>query len=210
MAKNETDTAQQKIFKFTERVRTVAESAEPPIDNKTGQLKFLNIQPELQPLADLFATKFEQQQKANETLSAQVGRLSNSVANLASKMDDKVVHDKAPDLVISPFADPDAADVAYVDSALPAEAWYQCTTNDLALPVGITASRLGLLFRLAGIQGNPKYHYAIRTGKSTVQRYRATALRELLERARSGTVNGIKQHEIEKLEKYFRIQQLLS
>ncbi len=182
-----------------------------PVDNQTGQLKFLNIAPELQPLAELFATKFESQQKANISLSEQVGRLSNSVGSLASKMENKVVHDKEPDLVISPFPDPDCADVAYVDSALPAEAWYQCTTSDLAGLVGITASRLGFLFRLAGIQGDPKYHYAIRSGRtSMLQRYRATALRELLERARSQKFDGIKQHEIEKLEKYFRLQRLLT
>jgi hypothetical protein len=208
MSKRENE-AQQKIYNFTERIRNVAEAAEMPADSQTGQLKFLNITPELQPLADFFANKFEAQQQANQTLSSQVGRLSNSVANLAAKMEDKVVHDKAPDLVISPFSDPDAADVAYVDSALPAEAWYPCTTADLAGLVELTASRLGYLFRLAGIQGNPKFHYPIRTGKSGVlQRYRATALRELFDKARAGKVNGIKQYELEKLEKYFRLHQL--
>jgi len=208
MSENE---AQQKIFKLTERIRTVAEGSEQPVDSRNGQLKFLNITPELQPLADLFATKFEQQQRSNETLSSQVGRLSNSVASLAAKMEDKVVHDKAPDLVISPFADPDRADVAYVDSPLAAEAWYPCTTGDLAALVDITPSRLGLHFRNAGIQGNPKFHYAIRTGKKgTLQRYRATALAELLTLSRSGKVQGIKQYEVEKLEKYFRLHQLIT
>lgn len=208
---SESEAMQQKIFSLTERIKTVAETAEQPVDSKSGQLKFLNIQPEFQPLADLFATKFEQQQVANEKLSTQVGRLSNSVANLAAKMEDKVVHDKAPDLVISPFSDPDKADVAYVDSPLPAEAWYPCTTTDLAVLVDLTASRLGFLFREAGIQGNPKFHYPIRTGKAGVlQRYRATALRELMDKAKAGKIQDIKPYEIDKLEKYFRLHQLLT
>lgn len=202
---------QQKLLHVVEKIQPALDEKQPVIDKDSGQVMLLNITPELKPLADFFANRFDAAQKTNEQLSNKVERLSNSVAGLASKMEDKVVHDKAPDLVISPFADPDRADVAYVHSPLAAEAWYPCTTGDLAALVDITASRLGLHFRNAGIQGNPKFHYSIRTGKKGVlQRYRATALPELLELARAGKVQGIKQYEIDKLEKYFRLHQLMT
>lgn len=209
--------AQQKLFQFKQKVRNITEFPDSPVEGQDGQMKLFTISKEIQQLSDLFSTKFEQQQKsmevqnkANEVLSNQVGRLSATVANLTTKIEDKVVHDKNPDLVISPYADPDAAEVAFVDSALPAEAYYPCSTTDLAQPVGIAASRLGTLFKNAGIQGNPRFHYAIKTGKSMIiQRYKATAIKELLDRAKANKVPGIKLAEIDKIAKYFRLQQLL-
>lgn len=128
----------------------------------------------------------------------QVNRLGNTVAQLATKFNEKVVTGKNPDLVISPHGDPSLADVALVDSALPAEAVYPYTTGELASWAGIHASRLGQLFKKAGIQGDHNFHCAIKTGKTNVvHKYKARALRGLYDFAVvHGAEAGIKPKDI--------------
>jgi hypothetical protein len=63
--------------------------------------------------------------------------------------------------------------------------------------VNLQASRLGKLFKAAGVQGDYRYHCAIKIGKtSTVQKYKMRAIRALYEAAIANRVPGIKQGEI--------------
>jgi hypothetical protein len=182
-----------------------------PIEPTTGQTQLFDVQAVLKPLEDMFSTKMESLEQQNKALTGQISRLGSSVASLTNKLDDKVVHHKEANLVISPHQDLDAADVAWVDSALPSEAYYPYTTGDLAQPVGIHASRLGHFFKSAGIQGDPKFHCALKTGKMNyVQKYRGSALKALFEAASAGKVPDMKIGEIQKLQKYFELQRAMS
>lgn len=139
--------------------------------------------------------------KAVESNTEQVTRLGNSVAKLAGKFDEKVVTGVCPDLAFSP-ADLNRTDVAFVDSALPAEAVYPYTTSELAALLTIHASRLGHLLKIAGVQGDHRYHCAIKIGKTaTVQKYKKRAIRALHEAATNNQIPGIKPGEIALIER---------
>jgi hypothetical protein len=150
------------------------------------------LPPGLSDALQLMNHKMGSLQQENE----QVSRLGNSVAKLASKFEEKVVTGVCPDLAFSP-ADMNRTDVAFVDSALPTEAVYPYTTSELSALVNLHASRLGKLFKLAGIQGDHRYHCAIKIGKtSMVQKYKMRAIRALYEASIGNRVPGIKPGEI--------------
>ena len=158
--------------------------------------KMSGLQQENQSLRDSLSGHKEELTKAVESNTEQVSRLGNSVAKLAGKFEEKVVTGVCPDLAFSP-ADMNQTDVAFVDSALPAEAVYPYTTGELSALITMHASRLGKLFRVAGIQGDYRYHCAIKIGKtSMVQKYKMRSLRALYEAAIGNKVPGIKDGEI--------------
>jgi len=159
--------------------------------------KMGTLQQENQALRESVAGHKEELTKAVESNTEQVSRLGNSVAKLAGKFEEKVVTGVCPDLAFSP-ADLNRTDVAFVDSPLPTEAVYPYTTSELAaLVTTIHASRLGHLFKLAGVQGDHRYHCSIKIGKTaTVQKYKMRAIRALHEAAMNGRVTGIKPGEI--------------
>lgn len=135
-------------------------------------------------------------QEVVKSNTEQVSRLGVSVARLAGKFEEKVITGVCPDLAIG-VADMNNADVALVDSALPAEAVYPYTTSELATLITVHASRLGKLFKIAGIQGDPRYHCSIKIGKTAmVQKYKMRSLKALYDAAIAGKVPGIKPGEI--------------
>lgn len=154
--------------------------------------KMGGLQQENQALRDSVAGH----QEAVKNNTEQVSRLGVSVARLAGKFEEKIITGVCPDLAIG-VADMNNSDVALVDSALPAEAVYPYTTGELATLITVHASRLGKLFKIAGIQGDHRYHCSIKIGKtSMVQKYKMRSLKALYEAALANKVPGIKPGEI--------------
>lgn len=202
---------QQRVQLFKKNVIPINPSEQVVTELPAAHPQLVDVQSVLKPLENLFAQRMESMERQNKELTGQITRLGSTVSTLTNKLDDKVVHGKEANLVISPHQDLDRADVAWVDSALPSEAYYPYTTGELAQPVDIHASRLGHLFKVSGVQGNPKYHCAVKTGtKNFVQKYRSSALRALFDAAKAGNVPDMKMGEIQKLAKYIEMQQSMS
>jgi len=125
-------------------------------DVKTGQQKLFGTVDEFAPgfseWAGMMNTKLSNSQKENEELkqairdnTAQSKRLVNSIERIIPKFELSVSQER-PDLIVSPYDETHKADVALVSSSLPAEAEYPFSVSQLAEPIGIHASRLGILF----------------------------------------------------------------
>lgn len=72
-------------------------------------------------------------------------------------------------------------------------------------------TKLGTLFKRAGICGDSKYHHEFKTGlKGTSQRYKMVALDELYRRTLKGVFQGVKPNEMAKLENYLKIREVES
>lgn len=206
---------QQQLLRVVDKHDPIV-SGEYPKDN-TGQTKLFSANPQIEAMLDYLKSDFDARNEAlaselketNEKLannSAQMARVGTSLDRLISKFDEKVVTGVCPDLMISPH-EPGRADVTLVESALPAEPSYPCTTAELAAFVNIHHSRLGYYFRLAGIQGNRDYHYAIKTGKSFVHKYKVRAIKALHDYVVKKKPEWIKAKEIASIERYLKLHQ---
>jgi hypothetical protein len=194
----------------------------PHVDPATGDPRLFTITteltampsvpPEMEPFANFMNNKLKQSQAENKGLKAelirtrqQFGRVGNSVEKLIYKLEQKTISNQNPDIVVGSHTH--EADVILAESALPAELVYEYTTSDLAQLIGLSASRLGTLFKKAGISGNDRLHYSMRTGlKGMCQRYKMLALDELYELAKEGRFEGMKSVELAKLENYLRMK----
>jgi hypothetical protein len=169
---------------------------------------------EFKPFADYMNHQLKQSKNQNRGLKSELKkttekfeRVGNTVERLISKLEDKIVSNKNPDLVISPYLDDIDADVLLVATTLPAEAFYPHLTLELSQLIGMNPSRLGKLFGLSGIKGNPKFHHEKKTGRnSTCQEYKKSALDELYKRASEQTFEGMKPHEYLQLESYLKVK----
>jgi hypothetical protein len=173
---------------------TVPTGEEQVMQPETGQLQLLKTDTALQTALPI-AAKLNALQQENAQLLQSKERLGNSVVRLMSKLEEQIVSEIKPDVVVSHAQDlDDEADVAEVGTSLPAEPSYPYTTKKLAEFIGMNPSRLGRLFTLAKIKGNRKYHYPFPAGKNPIQMYKPTALEALYEaalRKEAGDINEI-------------------
>lgn len=184
---------------------SILQEEETAVNRENGQLHLFKMGQALEQ-SEPIGAKLSALQRSNKELLDKNNRLSNTVTGLQTKINDHVVGEREPDLVISHSQDLDKADVAYVRGSLPAEASYPYLTSKLADLVQMTATRLGLLFRKAGIKGDNRYHHEMETGRtSRTQKYRATALKALYDLAVDGKVHGITEEEITRLKTWQQI-----
>lgn len=148
--------------------------------NPTVEVMLQYLKNEFGARNDALASELKDTNQKLSKTNDQMFRVGNTLDRLASKFDEQVVTGVNPDLMIAPH-DPQRTDVTLVASSLPAELSYPCTTKELAAFVNIHHSRLGTYFKMAGINGDPKYHYAFSTGKSSINKYKLRALQALHE-----------------------------
>jgi hypothetical protein len=151
------------------------------------------------------------QKGLNETqiqLTQKVDRLTNTLENLVPKFE-MGISGKKPDLYVDSLVPGKKADLATIDSPLPAETCYPFITSELASLIGMNPARLGLLFKAAEIKGNESFHYEFKTGMKGggCQRYKMSALYELYRMTQEQEFTGIKPDELAKLENYLKIRE---
>jgi hypothetical protein len=202
------DEGQQRLKVMT----TIDESQEKEHIDPSGQVLLFGTQkvlipPGFEAFADYMNNRLYRTEQKLEDSTEQNKRLANTLERLAPKFEMGVSGTK-PDLFIDSLPLGKKADLATVDSPLPAEACYPFVTSELASLIGMHPTRLGALFRRAGITGNDSFHYSFKTGLSgKSQRYKLLALIELFQRAKAGEVEGMKPEELLKLENYLRIRE---
>jgi hypothetical protein len=210
MATRESE-AQQKLLRVVRGVKPIAPSEQYPAD-QSGQTRLFSPNPQVEALLQYLKADFDARndtlaselKETNEKLTKtneQMSRVGTTLDRVLSKFEEKVVTGVCPDIMVSPH-EPGHADVTLVESSLPAELSYPCTTAELAGYVGIHHSRLGYYFRLAGIQGDPTYHYAFRTGKSSVNKYKLRALKGLYDYVIENSPSWIKKTETASIQRY--------
>lgn len=159
---------------------------------------------ELKETNEKLANTNEKLTKTNDQMS----RVGTTLDRIVAKFEEKVVTGKDPDLMIAGHGSHLAADVTLVESALPAEITYPCTTKELAAFVNLHHSQLGHFFKLAKIHGDPTYHYAFSTGKGSVNKYKVRALHALYDYIKEHRPTWIKPEAFASIERYILLHGL--